>query len=102
MATVCPKGLGPGHPAEQSRLPRLLVDNMRGLWAGSEAGEDSGQLDRALGDHTHPPPSPKTTRVLALASVELGQKEGPGVAFQKQEADVRAGSQDASFPGDGP
>ena len=33
--------------------------------------------------------SRKMTRVLALASVELGQKEGPRVAFQKQEADTR-------------
>lgn len=98
VATVCPKGLGPGHPAEQSRLPRLLVDNMWGLWAGSEAGSWTG----LWGSHACPPPSHKTTRVLAPASVELGQKEGPGVAFQKQQADVRAGSQDASVPGNGP
>lgn len=45
--------------------------------------------------------SRKMTRVLALASVELGQKEGPRVAFQKQEADVRAGSQATSVPGMG-
>lgn len=41
------------------------------------------------------------TTVLTLASVELRQKEGPGVAFQKQEADVRAGSQATLVPGMG-
>lgn len=41
------------------------------------------------------------TTVLTLASVELRQKEGPRVAFQKQEADVRAGSQATLVPGMG-
>lgn len=62
----------------------------------------TGSWTGLWGSHARPPPSHKTIRVLALASVELGQKEGPRVAFQKQEADVRAGSQDASVPGNGP
>ena len=50
---------------------------------------------------SHATLSHKMIRVLALASVELGQKEEPGVAFQNQEADVRAGSQATSVPGMG-
>ena len=36
------------------------------------------------------------TGVLALVGIEPGQKEGPGVAFPKQETDGGAGSQATS------
>ena len=102
VATVCSKGWAQDPQRSRAACPGFLWTTCGASGLAQKRARTAGSWTGLWGSHARPPPSHKTIRVLALASVELGQKEGPRVAFQKQEADVRAGSQDASVPGNGP